>query len=160
MKQIKTKSGEILIVEVPEDTTWWSIIENKLGDFTTKELDLPQQFLQYGKSSIIFGKQVNNQVYYNPNSFYLPKGKWKIVGKLSELTDKDCEEFVEWDDCSDDFDPNILKICYKNYIGNGEFEDSLENWNISTAKESFISLLQSEGINTSNEDKLLIIKLL
>ena len=146
MKQIKTKSKDIICVEVPEDTTWWSIIENKLGNFITKELDLPQQFLQYGKSSNIFGSQWNNQVYYNPDNFYLPKGKWEILGKLYELTDKDCEEFVE----KMPFSFSDRYLLYIPYLYSPEHTKS--------AKESFMSLLQSEGIDTSKE--LLIIKIL
>ena len=143
MKEIQTKSGKILCDEIPEDTTWWKITENNLGGFITETLGLNQQFLKYGKSSIMFGKEVKNIVYYNPDSFHLPEGRWKIVGKLSELTDKDCEEFVE----RDPIDPKG----FANYIY------YKEAW-LRSIKKSFISLLQSEGIDTSKEH--LIIKLL
>lgn len=69
----------------------------------------------------------------------------KVLGKLSELTDKDCEEFVEF--C------NKQRI-YRNYVGLLD-----QAWDCSnSAKESFISLLQSEDINTKKEH--LIIKIL
>ena len=149
MKEIQTKSGKILCLEVPDDVTWWDIVENDLGGFITKTLDLPQQFLTYGKSSTILGKQVNNRVYYNSDSFYLPKGKWNIIGKLSELIDEDCEEFVEL----------LPSNMYKNYKWP---EDKVRLTGIqpinATAKGSFISLLESEGIDTSRE--YLVIKVL
>ena len=145
MKEIQTKSGKILCVEIPEDVTWWESIENILGSFLTKVLDLPQYFLQYGKVN----EKGYSQVYYNSDNFYLPKGKWNIIGKLSELTDKDCEEFVEL----------LPSNMYKNYKWP---EDKVRLTGIqpinATAKESFISLLESEGIDTSKE--YLVIKVL
>jgi hypothetical protein len=79
---------------------------------------------------------------------------YKFLGKLSKLTDEDCEEFVG-------------KIGWKNPFS-GEYEDIKYKWYDAprmdcyknTAKESFITLLKSEGIDTSKEDELLIIKLL
>jgi hypothetical protein len=103
MKQIKTKSGDILCVENNTDS--------------------------------IAGIQLS----------LLWKDKdYKFLGKLSELTDKDCEEFVAtpfrekyWLDYSADID----------FI-----------YELKSAKESFISLLQSEGIDTSKEQ--LIVKVI
>ena len=60
MIKINTKVGDILVVEIPKDVTWWNIVENKLGNFITQTLSLPQQFLQYGKSSNILGKEVTS----------------------------------------------------------------------------------------------------
>ena len=93
-----------------------------------------------------------------------------ILGKLSELTDKDCEEFVEntvrcnncyWEDCEDnlktfvDMSEHIGKeIYYYKGCPNCETDDYL----MDISKESFTSLLQSEGIDTSKE--YLIIKML
>ena len=145
MKEIQTKSGKILCLEVPDDVTWWESIENILGSFLTKVLDLPQYFLQYGKVN----EEGYSQVYYNSDNFYLPKGKWNIIGKLSELIDEDCEEFVEL----------LPSNMYKNYKWP---EDKVRLTGIqpinATAKESFISLLESESIDTSRE--YLVIKVL
>ena len=145
MKEIQTKSGDILCLEVPDDVTWWESIENILGSFLTKVLDLPQYFLQYGKVN----EKGYSQVYYNSDNFYLPKGKWNIIGKLSELIDEDCEEFVEL----------LPSNMYKNYKWP---EDKVRLTGIqpinATAKGSFISLLESEGIDTSRE--YLVIKVL
>lgn len=120
MKQIKTKSTTIEIIEVPKNST------NDLKHYYNLELN-------------------NNELIYTN----------KVLGKLSDLTDKECEEFVEF---NFPFDGQSIKI-YKNY-----YYVPLEPWDTKpwykSAKESFISLLQSKGINTSNEDKLLIIKML
>jgi hypothetical protein len=118
MKQIKTKSEEIGIIEIPENST------NDLKHYYNLELN-------------------NNELIYTN----------KVLGKLSELTDKDCEEFVE-----------IYKIVETGLTKSNPiklfkyYQDELEY--VYTQKASFISLLQSEGIDTSNEDKLLIIKIL
>ena len=108
MKEIQTKSGDILCVEVPEDSDVEEIIDN---------LNL--------------------------------SGNNKYLGKLSELIDEDCEEFVEL----------LPSNMYKNYKWP---EDKVRLTGIqpinATAKESFISLLESEGIDTSRE--YLVIKVL
>ena len=146
MKEIQTKSGKILCVEIPEDVTWWESIENILGSFLTKVLDLPQYFLQYGKVN----EKGYSQVYYNSDNFYLPKGKWNIIGKLSELTDKDCEEFVDKLTFMGTGLSNAEEM-YKFYLPTVSFP-------IISAKESFISLLESEGVDVSKE--YLIIRVL
>ena len=153
MKEIQTKSGKILCVEVPEDITWWELIENNTEDFITNALSLGKWFLQYGKSSTIFGKKVNDIVYYNPENFYCCQHykEASIVGKLSELTDKDCEEFVEKH-------PNIAYRDYTASTLSKAINEWTVNWNKNSAKESFISLLESEGVDTSKE--YLIIKVL
>ena len=106
MKEIQTKSGKILCVEVPEDSDVEEIIDN---------LNL--------------------------------SGDNKYLGKLSELIDEDCEEFVEL----------LPSNMYKNYKWP---EDKVRLTGIqpinATAKESFISLLQSEGVNT--EKNIIVIE--
>lgn len=71
---------------------------------------------------------------------YEPNGK--TIGILSELADKDCEEFVK--------NPN--QWIYFDYTKKSKFNM------LGSAKESFISLLESESIDTSKE--YLIIKVL
>lgn len=88
----------------------------------------------------IKGRQCNNQRFTN---LLLSD---KNTGKLSELTDEDCKEFVE-------YYPQPIAV-YRNYIGGLDQAWDCDN----SAKESFISLLQSEGIDTSKE--WLIIKTL
>lgn len=128
--------NDILCVEVPKDVTWWNFTDNDLNSFITNELSLGKRFLQYGTSSTMFGKEVTNRVYYNPETFYCCQhyDNADIIGKLSELTDADCEDFID------------------NYKGSNK-----EIMSIKSAKESFLSLLQSEGIDTSKE--YLIIKI-
>ena len=68
-------------------------------------------------------------------------------GKLSELTDKDCEEFVYYEGFAG---------TYYNYLYDSNKEKYDSNYGL-TAKESFMSLLQSEGVDTSKEH--LIVKM-
>lgn len=147
MKQIKTKSGEILIAEVPED-----IDLDTLSYSTSQDLHL---LTATGKDVDIYCNNIPDI---------------KLIGILSELTDKDCEEFVEntvrcnncnWEDCEDnlktfvDMSEHIGKeIYYYKGCPNCETDDYL----MDISKESFVSLLKSEGIDTSKE--LLIIKIL
>jgi hypothetical protein len=147
MKEIQTKSGKILIVEVPKDTTWWELIENNLGDFISKELSLGKKFLQFGKG---------NSTYYSPDKFYCVQNYKNpiILGKLSELTDKDCEELsVAY--ISNFNIPNVY-FNFKDYDLN-DLNELLECNSVNvifpfeSAKESFISLLQSEGVDISKE---------
>ena len=80
------------------------------------------------------------------------RNDWVIIGRLSELTDKQCEEFVEF---NYPFDEMYVKI-YKNYS-----YVPLKPWDThpwyESAKESFISRIRSEGIDISEND--FIIKL-
>lgn len=149
MKAIQTKSGKILLVKIPEDTSWWRIDINNLGDYLTKELNLNQQFLSYGKSSIILSEKVNNIVFANPDNFFLPEGNWEIFGKFSELEDNDLEEFVEGKRFNEDY----AALVYKDYLLK---ENNVRNYFIS-AKSSFESLCKSQGIE-DNLDNYLIIK--
>lgn len=67
------------------------------------------------------------------------------LGMLSEFTDSDCEGFVE-------YYPQPIGV-YRNYIGGLD-----QAWDCgNSAKKSFLSLLQSEDIDTNRE--LIIIKL-
>lgn len=132
MKQIKTKSKDIICVEVPEDSYDFTIYDN--GVYFKPTLI---QYNEYG--------EINPHPSVNFKTYNL---KLKIIGKLSELTDKDCEEFVE----KMPFSFSDRYLLYIPYLYSPEHTKS--------AKESFMSLLQSEGIDTSKEDKLLIIKML
>lgn len=71
---------------------------------------------------------------------------YKILGRLSEFTDEECEEFVE-------YYPQPIAV-YRNYVGRLD-----QAWDCgNSAKKSFISLLQSQGVDTSKD--YLIIKIL
>ena len=76
MKQIRTKSGEILCVEFPEEAYLIDSVDNPKFKYSVRFVNCPE---------------INNVEYK----------ELEPLGKLSELTDKDCEEFVE---CSFPFD--------------------------------------------------------
>jgi len=133
MKQIKTKSGDIGIIEVPKlsfyfDWSWQS----------SNKIDPKIQ---------IYWETEDDRIDGIITDFKDPKD-FEILGKLSELTDKDCEEFVE-----------ALNSVYLDYL-NPDYAkaDYTNEWGCNSTKESFISLLQSEGVDTSKE--FLIIKIL
>lgn len=87
--------------------------------------------------------------YFYPNykRFDLPnKSEYKILGKLSELEDEELERFVEHSKKS---------LTNENTWRDYRFDEWEECFDV---KESFISLLQSNGIDTSKE--LLIIEIL
>lgn len=111
MKQITTKSGNILCVEVSEDAC--------------------DKFMRYFSEGLCYRRVV----------------------KLSELTDEDCEEFVTISHVRPDG-----KVNYKDYTNYNKGQHVNIVRFIYEAKESFLSLLQSEGIDTSKEH--LIIKVL
>jgi len=76
----------------------------------------------------------------------------EYIGRLSELTDKDCEEFID--------------KMYINYGTTNPIHFEYNNYNkpkkntlhlaCNTAKESFISLLQSNGVETNGKEYLII----
>ena len=149
MKEIQTKSGKILCVEVPEDVNWVEISANNLGGFINTTLDLKDvnYFLQYGKGK--YGFPPNRSVYYNLETFYCLnclKGikQPKLLGLLKDLTDSDVDRFVEYKKVKGQYED-----CYyfKSY-------NNVNNFTYGNPKQSFISLLQSEGIDT---DRNLII---
>ena len=86
--EIKTKKGTFLFVEVPDDVTWWKILDNNLFKWL---LDIDcNQFLQYGK------KEENiHSIYYNVDNFYLPSGKWISIGLLRDITEEQAKESLQ-----------------------------------------------------------------
>jgi hypothetical protein len=140
MKTIQTKSGEILLVKVPEDVTWWEIFENVMGEFLTKTFD-NQMFLQFGRHTTIMGQSVPNVLC---GVFNLPKGVWSMIGKFSELEDGVFEEFVE--------SVRLNVKYYKDY-------STFSHFGFRLAKESFISLCKSQGIEDDLNQYLIIKKL-
>ncbi len=150
MKTIQTKLGELLLVKVHKDVynfelDYHNYFPQVFVNFKTKigVLDLP----------LTDGNNLDNS-------------KFKIIGKFSQLEDKDFEEFVfQWgQNMSRDIVnfcilgySDIVKIdknnnlCYKNYL------DNFNNNYTLTPKESFISLCKSQGIE-DNLDNYLIIK--
>jgi hypothetical protein len=130
MREITLNNKNYLLVRVPNDVTWFEISENNLGNFINKELGIvSQQFLEYGRDKI---------KYYDADNFYLPKGKWKIVGKISDiLKDEDiCKGLVE------DFIFNKIEG-FTNYLY--EFIPELK------ATDSFLSWLESIELDLTKQ---------
>ena len=68
---------------------------------------------------------------------------WTVIGRLSELTDKDCEEFVE-------LTPTGL---FKLYSWSEEKVDNLGIQPMTNfAKESFMSRIKYAGVDVSDDD--------
>lgn len=131
MKQIKTAGKDLIVVEVPEDCKY------NIGISTDYK---------------VFG-DTNNSSNWTEFSIQLPDGEYKILGVLSELSEEDSDSFVfEYSSKTNTFD----KSGFQNYL----YTSSV--WSFSkfkfTAKESLISLLQSNNIDTSKE--LLLIEVL
>ena len=128
-KEIETENGRILVIEVPEDAY----------DF---ELDYvnytPQVFVNYGtkKGTLDFPLTDGNN---------LDNLKFKILGKLSELSEEECSRFVEF---------YKSEKVYRNYVGLLD-----QAWDCgNSAKKSLISLLQSHKINVTDLNTILLIQ--
>lgn len=89
----------------------------------------------------------------------------KIVGKLSELKDEDVEEFVlQWgQDMSRDIInsmvlgySDIVKVDENTGLGYKNYMDNFNNNYTLLAKESFLSLLESNGLNRNNKEYLIV----
>jgi hypothetical protein len=123
MKTIQTKAGELLLIKVSEGTydfhfTVWDSIRCKL------------------KTGEYF------RVACFPEELY-PEGI-EVIGKFSELKDKDLKEFV---DSSIHLSGDVM---YRDY--------SFEEWeDCTTVQDSFISLCKSQGVE-GNLNNYLIIK--
>ena len=143
MKTIDTISGKVLVVEVPEkDISIPEIPLNKIQfGLHNGENPFVNFYTNWGTEKHLGIRHIYNVI--------LPKGNYKILGKLSEISEEDCERFVLGGFCS----TNGCNI-YKDYIK----ETSWSGFEI--AKESLISLLQSNGIDTSKESEILLIEVL
>ncbi len=149
MKQIKTKSGNIGIIEVPKLAFYFDWIEGKNGDI------------------YIYWETEDGRIEGIKTNFQ----KWsafEILNKLSKL-DKELEEFVDrWgDDISRDI-VNFIVLGYSDIVkidGNGNlcYKDYLDNMNNNytlTPKQSFISLVKSQHSEFQEDKEWLVIKLL
>lgn len=127
MKIIQTKAGELLLVKVPELAFYfdWKI---KSG---------------FDESIIIYYETEDGRMGHIETDL-LAWNKFEIIGKFSELEDKDFEEFVERD--PRDSQGFVDYLFYK------------EAW-YRDAKESFKSLCKSSGIEDGLDNYLIIKKL-
>ncbi len=124
--EIKTKSGNILVVEITPEEDLIDNIEARI----ISQLD-----------------------------------DAKIIGRLSELKDEDVEEFVlQWgQDMSRDIInsmvlgySDIVKVDENTGLGYKNYMDNFNNNYTLLAKESFLSLLASNGLNTNNKEFLIV----
>lgn len=137
VKQIKTKSGKILAAEVPKDSENFDIHDNDgitYDSLSTNTIKEPWGFIDLNQKD----------------------GWHEILGKLSELTDEQCEEFVEL--LHENFYIEEIKCWSGKFYHHYNQSPGLMNQLMHIAKESFISLLQSQGVDTSKD--YLIIKII
>ena len=145
MTTIKTYNDKTIIaIKVPEDAY----------DFEWKCLDYWRNW-----KLVYFLKNeprvYNRSLYYFDSKIpFIDKKKLpKILGKLSELSEEECERFVfKYSANANTYDKNG----FKNYL----YTSSVWSFNKfkSTAKDSLISLLEANGVNTSNPNTLLLIE--
>lgn len=129
MKTIKTQNKELIVVEVPEDA-YDFILQNRLVTCIL--------YTDNEKSdNIIRFDEILN---------------CEILGKLSELPEEECSRFVE----------KIEKPAqYRSEFPNGKipyYKSYTDGYYYSKAKESLISLLQANGVDTSNQNTILLIE--
>lgn len=138
MKQIKTASNDVVVAEIPKSAYDFWLSFDAVCFKTSTGYD-------WVKGRDCFIENYTKTLQYTS----------KIIGKLSELSEEECSRFVfEYSSKTNTFD----KSGFQNYL----YTSSV--WSFSkfkfTAKESLISLLQSNGVNTSKSDELLIIEIL
>jgi hypothetical protein len=135
MKTIQTKSGELILLKVPEDADRFSLSNLKWEDCTV---------IFYWTALI--QKHHNGTNCFSRELISIPRGGYNIVGKFSELKDKALEEFVKM---------GSYTTTFWNYITN----DNHKSNQFSSAKESFQSLCKSQGIEDDLSNYLIIKKL-
>lgn len=145
MKEITTKSGKLLLVKVTPNCEY--------------DLDKALYFSLY---NLTLGR--SEMTLSNPN---LNCRDLEILGKFSELKDDDFEEFVlQWGQDMNKDIINSVVLGFSDIIKVDEnglyYKDYLDNINNNytlTVKESFQSLVKSQGLD-DNLDNYLIIKVL
>lgn len=120
MKTVQTKAGELFMLEMPAD----GMITHSV--------------------SIAGGKSVDFTLKFNP--YCDLHSSLKVIGRYSELEDKDLEEFVENDGDS-------YGVWYRNYCN--KIDNTLP-YSLETIKESFRSLCKFHGIEDDLDNYLII----
>ena len=153
MKIIKTiNESNLIIVEIPKE-------------FYNYEIEARGNLLVDGAIYLLYAKTPNGKNDWNRDIVLNDKpyneDKYKLLGKLSELLEEECTTLVKsfisnWNIPNVHFD--FLNFKWEN------IDVDINNYSVNklfpfeTAKESLISLLQSNDIDTSKEDELLLIK--
>ena len=121
MKTIKTAGKDLITIEVPGDAYDFKLTQYK-------------QHTVLNYTYKINGNIAN--VAINDGEFNVILNNAKILGKLSELSEEECSRFVaNW----------RIDGLYQNYKIISQYEEYM----FKTARESLISLLQSNGVDTS-----------
>lgn len=126
MKEIKANGIDVLFVEVPEEIKSWDD-----DVFTIRDDSYVRFWDKSGHDSLID----------------LPSGKWELMGKSTELTDSQMKEICE--------QYPIVKnnrLFFKNY---GKQIICKERPWVDTVQESYLSLLEANGID-SNKNHLVL----
>lgn len=123
MKHIKTNNKELLLVKVPRDASEFSIVSNML--YTS--LGFP----------------------FKDKIIHLPSIDYQIVNTLSNLTEDECRELVDWWLIANNEE---IKTAYKNYNFTSNL---LPYW---TTLESFHSLMAVNEVYLMDSEYLILIK--
>ena len=150
MKEITTKSGKLLLVKVPKLAFYfdWEYSKKNFEPDYNSKIKIYWETLDERRGMIITN-------FTNSNQF-------EILGKFSELRDDDFEEFCELNnalkeaqkifprkDLSIHVDANNWK--YTNYLFPHDYYFGLQY-----AKDSFETLVKSQGLDDSLDDYLII----
>jgi hypothetical protein len=131
MKTIQTKSGEVLLVKVPEDAYDFRLLK-----------------------SYITYKYCENETVITVKNYSINSKKFIFIGKFSELEDEDFEKFVEYDEINGQHDDFINGVGWMDYV-----KERYIYYSPFTPKESFQSLCKSQGIEDDLNNYLIINKL-
>ena len=134
MIKIKTNSNDLIIVEIPEDAYGFEITRY----CTSKFLYYKKPFITDIKEDMFLPSSIFIDILNKDENV-------KILGKLSELSEDECSRFVEFGRNNNGLG-NCLYEGYFNYIPNIGIK-----YPFITARESLISLLQSNGIDINKE---------
>ena len=148
MKEITTKSGKLLLVKVPENAIEIEIIDSDTIFYVLEGELENNKYTKFGQVNI-------DRICY----------EW--YKKFSKLQDEDFKEFVlQWGQDMNKDIINSLALGFSDIIKVDEnglyYKDYLDNMNNNytlTPKQSFQSLVKSQGLD-DNLDNYLIIKVL
>jgi hypothetical protein len=133
MKTIQTKSGELILIKVPDNAYNFRLYGDKEGID-----DILMWDIEYD---------------YNLHGVWLEKSRCEIVGKFSELEDKIFDEFVDYST-----DTPFSRVNGGLYCDYEAAKNGTKYYMCITAKESFQSLCKSQGIEDDLSNYLIIKK--
>lgn len=132
MKTIQTKSGKLIVVDVPDDATCPKIVFDDSVKYYSKDSSLAD-----GNARLACYKRIGSG-----------NDKYKILGVLSELSEEQCGRIIGTPLCKYEVSKGFKIIWIP--VPNFDYK-----W---TAQQSLISFLQSNKVNASKN--LLLIEVL